>query len=111
MGQLFPRYRIRKGDEVMVIAGKDRGKRGKVLRVLRTDGRVMVEKLNLLKKHMRPGRETKGGIVEQEGPLSISNVLLMCPHCVRPTRIGTRILEDGHHLRYCKRCDEVVDRG
>lgn len=111
MGQAFPTVRIRKGDEVMIMAGKDRGKRGKILQVVRPKARVVVEKLNLRKKHMRPTRETKGGIVEQEGPLAIANVMLICPHCGKPTRIGMKVLADGRRLRFCKRCEEVVDRG
>ena len=103
---------IRRGDTVGVIAGKERGKRGKVLRVLRDSGRVVVEHLNMVKKHQRPTPKLRqGGIIEREGPLAVSNVLVVCGRCDRPVRTGIKILDDHRKIRVCKRCGESVDRG
>jgi large subunit ribosomal protein L24 len=103
---------IRRGDTVGVVAGKERGKRGKVLRVLRDSGRVVVEHLNMIKRHQRPTPKLRqGGIIEREGPLAVSNVLLVCGRCNRPVRVGIKILNDGRKVRACKRCGESVDRG
>jgi large subunit ribosomal protein L24 len=103
---------IRRGDTVGVIAGKERGKRGKVLRVLRDSGRVVVEHLNMIKRHQRPTPKLRqGGIIEREGPLAVSNVLLVCGRCNRPVRVGITVLNDGRKVRACKRCGESVDRG
>jgi len=103
---------VRRGDTVGVIAGKERGKRGKVLRVLRDSGRVVVEHLNMIKRHQRPTQKLRqGGIIEREGPLAVSNVLLVCGRCNRPVRVGVKILNDGRKVRVCKRCGESVDRG
>ena len=104
--------RVRRGDTVAVIAGKERGKRGKVLRVIPGDGRVLVEKVNMVKKHQRPTQKLRqGGIIEREGALHLSNVLLVCGRCDRPVRIGTKVLADGREVRVCKRCAEPIDRG
>jgi large subunit ribosomal protein L24 len=103
---------VRKGDTVAVIAGRERGKRGKVLRVLPDRGRVVVEHVNMIKRHQRPTQKLRqGGIIEREGPLALSNVLLVCPRCDRPVRTGIRILADGRKVRVCKRCGEPVDKG
>jgi len=103
---------VRRGDTVAVIAGKERGKRGKVLRVSPGDGRVLVEKVNMVKKHQRPTQKLRqGGIIEREGALHLSNVLLVCGRCDRPVRIGTKVLADGRKVRVCKRCAEPIDRG
>ena len=103
---------VRRGDTVGVIAGKERGKRGKVLRVLRERGRVLVEKVNIVKKHQRPTQKVRqGGIIEREGPLALSNVLLICNRCDRPVRSGVKILTDGRKIRVCKRCGESIDKG
>ena len=102
--------RIKSGDEVVVIAGKDRGARGKVLRVLRKEGRVLVAGVNRVKKHVRASERTKGGILETEAPIHISNVMFYCPKCERGVRLGMRVLEDGRKVRVCKKCGEVVDR-
>jgi large subunit ribosomal protein L24 len=103
---------IRRGDTVGVIAGKERGKRGKVLRVLRDSGRVVVEHLNMIKRHQRPTPKLRqGGIIEREGPLAVSNVLLICARCDRPVRMGIKVLADGRKVRVCKRCGESVDKG
>ena len=102
--------RIRKGDEVIVTAGKNKGRRGSVLRVLPND-RVLVEGVNVVKKHTKPNpfHGTPGGIVEREAPLHISNVMLFNPATQKGDRVGFRTLEDGRKVRYFKSNDEVVD--
>ena len=103
---------VRRGDTVGVIAGRERGKRGKILRVLEEKGRVVVEKVNMVKKHQRPTQKVRqGGIIEREGPLAISNVQLVCSRCDRPVRTGIKILADDRKVRVCKRCGESVDKG
>ncbi len=103
---------VRRGDTVGVIAGKDRGKRGKVLRVLPDSGRVVIEHVNMIKRHQRPTPKLRqGGIIEREGPLAVSNVLLVCGRCNRPVRMGIKILNDGRKVRVCRRCGESVDKG
>jgi len=103
---------IRRGDTVAVMAGKERGKRGKVLRVLRDSGRVLVEKVNMVKRHQRPTQKLRqGGIIERENPLALSNVLVVCGRCDRPVRTGIKVLGDGRKLRVCRRCGEAVDKG
>ena len=103
---------IRKNDSVVVIAGKDRGKRGRVLRLVPGKNRLIVEGVNFVKKHTRPnpGQNVKGGIVEREALFHVSNVQLVCPECGAPTRIGRRLLGDGRKVRICRKCDGVVDR-
>jgi large subunit ribosomal protein L24 len=103
---------IRKNDSVVVIAGRDRGKRGRVLRVLPDTSRVVVEGVNFVKRHTKPNpqRNVKGGIVEREAGLHLSNVQLVCPECSTPTRVGRRRLEDGRRVRYCRKCNGVVDK-
>jgi large subunit ribosomal protein L24 len=103
---------VRKGDTVAVIAGRERGKRGKVLRVLPDKARVLVEKVNMVKKHQRPTQKLRqGGIIEREGALALSNVLLVCGRCDKPARTGIKVLADGRKIRACKRCGEPVDKG
>jgi large subunit ribosomal protein L24 len=103
---------IRKNDNVLVIAGRDRGKRGRVLQVLPEKNRLVVEGVNLIKRHTRPNpqRQIKGGIVEREASLHASNVQLVCPECGAPTRIGRQILGDGRKVRICRKCKGVVDK-
>ena len=102
---------IRRDDTVMVIAGKDRGKSGKVNRVIREKDRVVVAGVNIATKHVknRPGIR-QAGIIHVEAPLHISNVMLMCPHCARPTRVGHDFQEDGTKVRVCKHCKDVIDK-
>ncbi len=105
------RFHIRKDDLVQVIAGKEKGKTGKVLKVLHKKNRVVVEKVNFIKRHSRPaGRTRQGGIIEKEGPIHISNVLLVCPKCNEGVRTGRRVLEDGKKALVCKQCGELVER-
>ncbi|MDI3316684.1 MAG: 50S ribosomal protein L24 [Bacillota bacterium] len=105
------RLSVRKGDLVQVLSGKDAGKRGKILRTLPRLRRVVVEGVNVAKKHRKPTPQVmQGGIVEQENPIDASNVMLVCPHCDRPTRVAHRVLDDGRKVRTCKRCGEVIDR-
>ena len=103
---------IRKNDNVVVLAGRDRGKRGRVLRVLPDKTRVVVEGVNFVKRHTRPNpqKNVKGGIVEREASLHLSNVQLVCPECSAPTRIGRRKLDDGRSVRVCRKCNGVVDK-
>jgi len=103
---------IRKNDSVLVIAGKDRGKRGRVLKVLPERNRVVVEGVNFIKRHTKPNpsRQVKGGIMEREASLHASNVQLVCPECEKPTRIGRKLLGDGRKVRICRKCEGVVDK-
>jgi large subunit ribosomal protein L24 len=94
-----------------VIAGKDRGKQGKVLTVFPKEGRITVERINMIKRHTRPTQKMQqGGIIEREGKMHISNVLLVCTKCDRGVRVGHKYLEDGKKVRVCRRCDEVLDK-
>jgi large subunit ribosomal protein L24 len=101
--------KVRKGDEVVVIAGKDRGKRGKVQEVRRTDGKVVVAGVNIAKRHRKPNpsKNDKGGIIEQPMPLAMGKVMVICPHCGKPTRVAHRVDEDAKE-RVCKRCGESI---
>ena len=102
--------KIRKNDTVLVIAGKDKGKQGKVRFAYPKDGRLIVEGINFIKKHARAtGRVRQAGIIEREAPIYVSNVMLMCGRCSHPTRIGSRFLEDGSKVRVCRSCGEVID--
>jgi large subunit ribosomal protein L24 len=102
---------VRKGDTVMVVAGKERGKRGKVLRVLRDKGRVVIEHINMIKKHQRPTQKLRqGGIIEREGAIHLSNVMLVDPQTDKPTRVGVRALADGRKARVARRSGEFIDK-
>jgi len=103
---------VRRNDNVVVTTGKDRGKRGRVLKVLPGVNRVVVEGVNLIKRHTKPNpqRQIKGGLVEREAPLHASNVQVVCPECGKATRIGRRILGDGRKVRICRKCEGVVDK-
>ncbi|MBM4261316.1 MAG: 50S ribosomal protein L24 [Deltaproteobacteria bacterium] len=104
------RVEIRKNDSVMVIAGKERGKTGKVLRVLPDKDRVIVERLNMVKRHSKPrGPQQPGGIVEKEAAIHASNIMIMCDKCNAPVRIGHKILSDDKKIRICRRCNEALD--
>ena len=103
---------IRKNDNVLVTAGKDRGKRGRVLRVLPDKNRLVVEGVNFVKRHTKPNpsKNVKGGVMEREAALHASNVQLVCPECGAPTRVGRRLLEDRRKVRICRKCEGVVDK-
>lgn len=100
--------KIKKGDTVLIIKGKDRGKTGKVIKALPKDHRVVVEGLNLVKKHIKPKREgEKGKIIEIPRPISVSNVKLICPNCNKPTKVGYKF-ENEEKYRYCKKCKGLI---
>ncbi|PIF02981.1 MAG: 50S ribosomal protein L24 [Desulfococcus sp.] len=102
--------RIKKDDKIKVIAGKDKGKIGKVLKVNRKTNRVLVENVNLVKHHVRPNAQNRqGGIVEREAPLHRSNIMLVCNKCMAPSRIRMQRLEDDKKVRVCAKCNEVID--
>ncbi|MEW6674643.1 MAG: 50S ribosomal protein L24 [Nitrospirota bacterium] len=102
---------IKKNDTVIVIAGKEKNKKGRVLSVYPLKGKLLIEKINVIKKHMKPSRKyTQGGIIEKEAPLHISNVMLICPKCDKPTRIENMVIESGRKVRLCKKCKEVIDQ-
>ncbi|MBN2203702.1 MAG: 50S ribosomal protein L24 [Thermoleophilia bacterium] len=106
--------KIKKGDQVKVVSGKETGKTGKVIRVDREHRKVFVERLNMMKKHTKPHpkKNPQGGIIEREAPIDISNVMLVCPACGEPTRVGYRLLADGGKVRACRRanCGKDIDR-
>jgi large subunit ribosomal protein L24 len=103
------KFHVKKNDLVMVIAGKDKGKSGKVLSVLSKKNRVIVEKVNFIKRHTRPSaKQRQGGIIEREGPINISNVMLICTKCNKPSRVGKKYLEDDKKVRVCKKCGEIL---
>jgi large subunit ribosomal protein L24 len=108
------KMKIKKGDQVKVVSGKEAGKSGKVLRVDVEDRKVIVERLNMLKKHTKPNpkKNPQGGVIEHEGPIDASNVMVMCPACGQPTRVGYRLLEDGSKVRSCRRanCGKDIDK-
>ena len=102
--------KIRKDDTVVIIAGKDKGKKGKVRRALRSENKVIVEGLNMIKRHSRAGRSARqAGIIELEAPVHVSDVMLVCGKCGNPTRVGFRFLADGKKVRICNSCQEVID--
>jgi large subunit ribosomal protein L24 len=103
--------RVKKGDTVVILAGKERGSRARSCTSCPAQSKVVVEKLNLIKRHTKPGRSSKGGIVEKEGALALAKVMVVCPHCAKPARLGIALLEGGRRLRRCKRCGEIVDKG
>ena len=104
------RYRIKKDDKVKVIAGKDKGKMGKVLKILHKKNRVLVENVNMVKRHSKPSSANRqGGIIDNESAIDISNVALMCSKCLQPGRVKMKLLEDGKKARVCLKCNEMID--
>ncbi|MBF0117586.1 MAG: 50S ribosomal protein L24 [Desulfobacterales bacterium] len=107
---LTNKLNMKKDDKVKVISGKDKGKIGKIIKVLPAKNKVVIESINKIKRHVKPGRYGKeSGIVEREAPIHVSNVMLMCSKCVTPARIGKKYLEDGKKVRVCKKCNEIID--
>ena len=105
------KFHIKKNDLVMVINGKEKGKSGRVLKVLPEKEKIINEKINFVKRHSRPhGQQRRGGILEKEAPLHVSNVALLCEKCNKPVRIGHRILEGGKKTRFCRKCGEIFDK-
>ncbi len=103
------KLRIKKGDTVIVLSGKDKGKKGKVLEVLPKEGKVIIERVNVVKRHQRPSRDFQGGIIEKALPLRVSKVMLVCPRCSEPARVKKKEME-GKMVRACARCGEVADK-
>ena len=103
---------IRKNDEVEILLGRDKGKRGKVLHVLPNQGRAIVEHINMIKRHTKPNpqKNIKGGIVERESSLDLSNLMIVCPECNKNTRVRRKILTDGRKVRSCVACEGVIDK-
>ncbi|MBN2808647.1 MAG: 50S ribosomal protein L24 [Deltaproteobacteria bacterium] len=103
--------RLKKDDKVMVIGGKDKGKSGKIKKVIQSKDRVVVEKLNMVKRHTKPGMDqTQGGIIEKEASIHLSNVMLYCEKCAKAVRNGVRKMSDNSNVRYCKQCEELFDK-
>lgn len=101
---------IKKNDMVLVVAGDDKGKKGRVLFVYAADNRIVIESLNMIKKHLKPSKQhQQGGIIDKEAPMNRSNVMLVCPKCDKPTKIGNKMLENGRKIRDCKQCGEVIE--
>ena len=101
---------IKKDDKVKIITGKDKGKIGKVLKIVNKKDRILVENINVIKRHTRPTAQNRqGGIVESESPVHWSNVMLMCNKCVSPVRIKMQRLDDGKKVRVCRKCNELID--
>ena len=102
--------KIRKNDNVLIIAGKDRGKKGKVRKAMPDKDKVIVEGFNMIKRHSKTkGKTRQAGIIELEAPIHISNVMIICNKCNKPVRVGYRALEDGKKARYCHSCSEIID--
>ncbi|MCS7084106.1 MAG: 50S ribosomal protein L24 [Aquificaceae bacterium] len=106
--------KILRGDTVLVMRGKEKGKTATVLRVLRKENKVLLKDVNLVKKHLKAIPNVReGGVYEIEAPIDISNVMLVCPSCKKPTRVGFKIIEEGQEkvkVRFCKKCNEVIDK-
>ena len=104
-------FRVRKNDKVKITVGKDKDKVGKVLKILKKKDAVLVEKVNMVKRHTKPNPYAKqqGGILEKEMPINISNVMVVCDKCTEATRVGYRTTEDGKKVRFCKKCNENMD--
>ena len=101
--------RIKKGDTVLVRKGKDRGKKGQVRQVMMDEGRAIVADINVMKKHVKPGQQARqAGIIDIEAPIQLANLALVCSKCGKPSRVGTRFLDDGTKARFCKSCSELT---
>lgn len=101
---------IKKDDKVKILSGKDKGKIGKVMKVNRKKNRLLVENINIVKRHSKPNaRNRQGGILESEAPIHWSNVMLMCTKCIEPVRVKHKVLDDGKKVRVCRKCNEIID--
>lgn len=101
---------IKKNDTAIVLSGKDKGKKGRIISVIPSKGKVILENINIIKKHMKPNKQyTQGGIISKEGALPISKIMLVCPKCSKPTRIANTIIDNTRKVRMCKKCKEVID--
>ena len=101
---------IKKNDTVLVMSGDSKGKRGRVLSVDSMKNRIVIESINIVKRHMKPSKKyQQGGIIEREAPVNLSNVMLLCTKCNKPTRVGNTMLENGKKIRSCKKCGEVIE--
>lgn len=103
--------RLRKGDLVKVLSGKDKGKTGKIIKTLPEKNKVVIEKVNVIKKHKRPDQKSKGGILEKEAAMDASKVSIICGKCKEAARIRNRVLDDGKKIRICSKCNDVIDVG
>ena len=103
--------KYKKGDMVKVLAGKDKGKTGKILKTIPDKDKIVVEKINLIKKHKRPDQKSKGGVVEKEGSIHVSKVGLLCSKCNTAVRVRNKLLEDGKKVRICSKCNDVINVG
>lgn len=100
---------IKKNDKVIVLSGKEKGKIGSILKVDTEKNRVIVEKVNMVKRHSKPSaKAAQGGIIEKEASIHISNLMIVCPKCAEPSRVGKRVLEDNTKVRFCKKCNELL---
>jgi len=101
--------KLKKEDTVVIVSGKDKGKRGKIREVLPKHDTVIVEGVNIIKRHMKArGQARQAGIIDREGPIHVSNVMIVCPKCDKPVRVKSRALEDGRRVRACGQCNEVI---
>jgi large subunit ribosomal protein L24 len=104
------KFHVKKDDQVMVIVGKEKGKSGKLLRVIAKKEGALIEKVNFVKRHARPSSQNRqGGIIEKEAPVPLSNIMIICNRCTVPVKMGRKILDDGKKVRYCKKCGEHID--
>lgn len=107
----MPRIHVKKDDQVYVLSGKDRARTGKVIAVMPKKGKVVVEGVNIVTKHQKPTQQfQQGGIAEREAAIDASNVMLVCPKCNKPSKTGTKVKDNGERYRYCKSCDEDINR-
>jgi large subunit ribosomal protein L24 len=105
------KFKLKKGDQVMVISGREKGKTGKIMNVYAGKEAMTIDKLNMVKRHQKPSAKYKhGGIIEKEAPIAVSNIMLLCEKCKGPVRVGSKLLEDGKKVRCCKKCGEVLDK-
>ena len=110
-GQAIAKSKLKKGDTVIVITGRERGKTGKILSLNVGESRVVVEKLNMIKRHTKHSQKVRqGGILEREAPMDLSNVMLLCGNCQKPVRVGIKMLADGQRVRICKQCKQVIEK-